>query len=821
MALTPRKDLTTATAVEYTDGATVITADNLNKQQRTILYNSQQIDELATGKQNAESGKGLSTNDYTTAEKQKLAAIEAGATKTVIDTELSDTSTNPVQNKAVKEKLDELSETADAANDLALAAYPTDTASGEVVSFPDGADNVPVKKLVVNIEPYQEGDGDPSPENVRPIHGWTELHTVRSADFDKNGAAGVEVDFEAKTFKRLDNAAGLSAGADFDGFIPFGGRRRCTVLDNGEITAFYGDDGYVEDGSNGQVMVYQPKFYYKVVPVKLEAQTDGVGYHIRKAEYYVSATAKEGFKLHPAFKDVNGNEVDYILLPAYEGCLYDVSAGAYITDDAQVGDFTATTGDKLSSIAGVKPASGSTRNLTRPNVEILAQNRGANWHGYTIQAASANQMLMLIELAGNVQSAIGQGVVSYTSGSGNEASNTGSTSSLGNKSGQATQTTHIASDGTTTTDTTAGKLSVSYRGMENPWGNIWDFVYGINIHGNGNQKGGIPYICTDFNFAESKNSGNYESASFTATNANGYISAFGYGNPDYDWLFIASETTRTSALPIGDYTYITANLDGYKIARLGGNWDVGAYAGAFYWVLDAGVSGRGRYIGGRLVYVPTADGTTQPLDEWKKNTKTKIYPIIFPSEAGTVYGGTLDVTTGVLTVDRAIVTLDGTQTLNASSFSGTANSAIGRFVLTQPAADHSDITVPNIVCDTLKTVECYRAGAFAAWKNDSTATNAITTSTNGDYIAIALADTSITKNDELLSRLASEPITAIYTLATPIVYQLTPQEVKTLLGVNNIFADTGDVEVEYRADTKLYIDKQIAELQALVLENNG
>ena len=233
MALTPRKDLTTATAVEYTDGATVITEDNLNKQQRTILYNSQQIDELATGKQNAESGKGLSTNDYTTAEKQKLAAIEAGATKTVIDTELSDTSTNPVQNKAVKEKLDELSETADAANDLALAAYPTDTASGEVVSFPDGADNVPVKKLVVNIEPYQEGDGDPSPENVRPIHGWTELHTVRSADFDKNGAAGVEVDFEAKTFKRLDNAAGLSAGADFDGFIPFGGRRRCTVLDNG------------------------------------------------------------------------------------------------------------------------------------------------------------------------------------------------------------------------------------------------------------------------------------------------------------------------------------------------------------------------------------------------------------------------------------------------------------------------------------------------------------------------------------------------------------------------------------------------------------
>lgn len=49
-------------------------------------------------------GKGLSTNDYTTAEKEKLAGIETGATKTVIDTALSSTSTNPVQNKAIYTK---------------------------------------------------------------------------------------------------------------------------------------------------------------------------------------------------------------------------------------------------------------------------------------------------------------------------------------------------------------------------------------------------------------------------------------------------------------------------------------------------------------------------------------------------------------------------------------------------------------------------------------------------------------------------------------------------------------------------------------------
>lgn len=47
------------------------------------------------------SGKGLSTNDYTTTEKNKLAGIAEGANKTVVDTAMSSTSTNPVQNKVV------------------------------------------------------------------------------------------------------------------------------------------------------------------------------------------------------------------------------------------------------------------------------------------------------------------------------------------------------------------------------------------------------------------------------------------------------------------------------------------------------------------------------------------------------------------------------------------------------------------------------------------------------------------------------------------------------------------------------------------------
>lgn len=58
-----------------------------------------------------------------------------------------------------------------------LKAFPTDTASGAIASFTDGADDIPLKSLVVNIDPVQDtSSGDPSPENICPISGWTEIN---------------------------------------------------------------------------------------------------------------------------------------------------------------------------------------------------------------------------------------------------------------------------------------------------------------------------------------------------------------------------------------------------------------------------------------------------------------------------------------------------------------------------------------------------------------------------------------------------------------------------------------------------------------------
>ena len=428
---------------------------------------------------------------------------------------------------------------------------------------------------------------------------------------------GVQVDYKNKTFKRLAGAANLSEGSDFDKFTMFGGRKRCNVADDGSIVAWYGDDDYKEDGSMGQVMVYQPKFYYLVCPVEYDPIDTGIGYHLRKANYYVSEKPRAGFRLHPAFYDASGNEVEFILDSAFEGSIYDASASAYLMNDEQV----MTVGeDKFSSIAGVKPASGLTQNLARPNIETMAQNRGANWHGDFIKPTSARQLLMIIEGGMmNTQTAYGQGVVSISdNGSYNCSSLTGSTSNLGNTSGRASQTVNTKGD-TSTTETADGKTAVSWRGTENPWGNIWKFVYGINIWGNGKMGGGQPYICSDFNFAESKNSGNYEPAGFTVANAAGYISAMGYSTA-CDWLFIPSECLGNSSLPVGDYTWLTANLNAYRIAQLGGYWNSGANAGGFYWYLCSGVGSRGRTVGGRLVYIPTRDSDTYTaaIEAWKQ-----------------------------------------------------------------------------------------------------------------------------------------------------------------------------------------------------------
>ena len=437
------------------------------------------------------------------------------------------------------------------------------------------------------------------------------LNDMLDNNYITEDIVGIQVDYQNKVCERLAGAQGLNAGEDFNSFYAFGGRRRCNVAQDGTILAYYGDDNYADDGSNGQVMVYQPAFYYRVVPVVMDKNTStGIGYHLRKANYYISDTPQLGFRLHPAFYDENGNEIEYVLMSAYEGSVYNTSRSEYINDNTNKNG-TISADDLLCSVAGVKPISGQSIPLSKANAEKLANNRGSGWHLETIKVTSANQLLMMIELGSmNVQASIADGLVNIPDNNPyNCSSYTGSTSSLGNVTGRATETINEA-NGIETTYTSPDRVAITYRGVENPWGNIWKNIQGINIYGDGEMGGGQPYVANDFAFDDSKNGGNYQAAGFTLPNNNGFISAMGYGVKEFDWLLMPSDNDGTSALPVGDYFHCTTNIYGYSAALFGGCWGNLVYAGSFHWRCNGDAQIATRSIGGRLVYIPTSKSTT-------------------------------------------------------------------------------------------------------------------------------------------------------------------------------------------------------------------
>lgn len=431
---------------------------------------------------------------------------------------------------------------------------------------------------------------------------------------------GLQVDYANKTFIRTQEAQNLAPGTNFNQYEMYAGRKRCNVADNGRINAFYGETGYTEDGSNGQVMVYQPKFYYSRIPMVTENGV--VGKIVRKETFAISYEEKPGFKLHPIFKGSNGEEFEYVLLSAYEGCGYDTSVGTYDLNDSSTIDFTT---DKLSSIAGAKPISGVNKAFTVANAERMAQNRGTGWHIMNMAAESANQMLALIELGTmNGQAAIELGICQIpNNASANCSSLTGSTQSLGSITGAATETIN-ETNGTVTTYNTNGRRAISYRGMENPWGNLWRMVGGVNIYGNTLTQGGIPYICKNFNYTPTEQSSNYDSVGFCLPTEQGWISAMGYGSEDYDWVIMPAECSgANSLLPVGDNLWVTPSLNGINMCLIGGMWYFEDNDGLFYYGCDNRPTISQRSISARLMYVPTQKDTiyNDNITKWNQTRR--------------------------------------------------------------------------------------------------------------------------------------------------------------------------------------------------------
>lgn len=162
---------------------------------------------------------------------------------------------------------------------------------------------------------------------------------------------------------------------------------------------------------------------------------------------------------------------------------------------------------------------------------------------------------------------------------------------------------------------------------------------------------------------------------------------------------------------------------------------------------------------------------------------------------GTVYGGTLNVTTGVLTVNRISKVLTSNDNI---SLKGSGASAY--FQINYSPASNSNWQ--DIIASHFTKNNIYAGGTAQG----------IGIYLGQVYIRYAqFSSIEDFKNFLDTENNADRQVVITYKLAEPQTYQLTPEQVKTLLGVNNIYADTGVVEVTYRADIDLYIAKKIAE----------
>ena len=339
------------------------------------------------------------------------------------------------------------------------------------------------------------------------------------------------------TLTRTDDAVGLSytVGAseitsDFDNCYPW--RDMQEVID-----------------VSGNVFIKIPKFYSKVTK-----NTDGTYKH------QISGTQHEGFTT--LFVDGKGNELDYVLVGKYEGS---------------------------GSASRIYSKSGATVlvNITRGNFRIGCKANGKGYQQYDFLIDAIIKELFMIEFATTNSQSVMQG---WTNTENTAALITGHTDLVKTASGS-WNTNHVEDCATCNTD---GKHACKYRGIENPFGNVWKWCDGINFD---TEK---IYVCEDpEHYADDKHDVPYtymgdrlmsegylkEVTPFAKNPLLGYASAIGAGT-----------TTHYS-----DYYYV--NNTG-TVLFCGGGWNYGASAGLWLWDGSYTASGAHSSIGGRLCYKP-------------------------------------------------------------------------------------------------------------------------------------------------------------------------------------------------------------------------
>ena len=371
--------------------------------------------------------------------------------------------------------------------------------------------------------------------------------------------------------------------------------RRCVVRDD-KTVAYYLDpndsnlkaDGTASDltGTDGQVMVEIRKFY-----VRISKLFNG------KYKREISEVHQSGFVVHPAFaiggtlqydQSVgmwhyvgNTGEKSVTYVGAYQASVYSASGATHIdglnldNNDSRVD--TAT--DTLASVSGKYPMVG----LTRDQFRTLASNKGEGWSQWAFWQLQAVKLLFFVEYGTfNGQAALTDGNVSVSSGyPGSSSNQTDSPHSVSGKS----DTTGNGSGGVNSS--TRDTAWLSYRGIENFWGNAWQWCDGWNI--NDQQF----YVSNDSVLFADNTATGYGLIGDPTPTSNGYIR-----NVQHRTLGdVPSDTSGNSSTAFADYQY---RNPGWRVALVGGVASSGSYAGPSCVSTGSSSGFRTRYVAGRL-----------------------------------------------------------------------------------------------------------------------------------------------------------------------------------------------------------------------------
>ena len=274
---------------------------------------------------------------------------------------------------------------------------------------------------------------------------------------------------------------------------------------------------------------------------------------------------------------------------------------------------------------------------------------------------------------------------------------------------------------------------------------------------------------------------------------------------------LSADRTKTTRLPAGTYK-LSGGIDATKRLYLGGQYEDGTATPSGYdsgsgltynftkpaWVYPQIVVSNGTTIDATFNIQLELGSTATAYEPYHGDTYTT-------DLERTVYGGTLDVVSGELTVTHEMITYDG-----SSDESWTISSAWGK---TNTAVFYTDL-IPNAYYPDYTTYKGAISNLFESatrnyiYGNDveciGYSGSPITNPTPTVRISRATADNAT----DFRTFLSNTPLQFCYELATPQTYQLTPQEVQTLLGDNNIWSD-GTVEVVYKADIQRWVLKQL------------